>query len=188
MPDKDAQLINDYLKGDEKSLEILIIKYLTLVYGFVFNYVKNEADASDIAQNVFLKMWKNLKKYNFQKGSFKSWILQIAKNTSLDFIKKKKTVPFSDFIKEDEKNPLLETLFDSEPLPDEKIEQMEVVSQLDSATKNLSEKDQMIISLRHEKDLSFQEIADVLNKPLNTVKSQYWRAVAKLKNNFKESF
>lgn len=56
MPDKDAQLIADYLKGDEKSLEILIIKYFSSVYGFVFYYVKNESDASDITQDVFVKM------------------------------------------------------------------------------------------------------------------------------------
>jgi RNA polymerase sigma-70 factor (ECF subfamily) len=168
MLDKDAQLIADYLKGDEKSLEILIVKYLRQVYGLVFYYVKNEADASDITQDIFLKMWKNL-------------LSVIAKNTALDFLKKKKTIPFAEFINENEENVLVETLADIKPLPDDEVEQMEVAQELHSASSQLSEKYQQVVALHSEQNLTFQEIADLLGEPINTVKSRYRRAIAMLK-------
>lgn len=186
MLDKDAQLIADYLKGDEKSLEILIVKYLRQVYGLVFHYVKNEADASDITQDVFLKMWKNLKKFK-QNESFVNWLSVIAKNTTLDFLKKKKTIPFAEFINENEENVLVETLVDIKPLPDEEAGQMEVAQKLYSASSQLSEKYQQVVVLRHEQDLSFKEIADLLGESINTVKSRYRRAIAILKETLEDS-
>jgi RNA polymerase sigma-70 factor (ECF subfamily) len=180
MLDKDAQLIADYLKGDEKSLEILIVKYLRQVYGLVFYYVKNEADASDVTQDIFLKMWKNLKKFK-QNESFVNWLSVIAKNTALDFLKKKKTIPFAEFINENEENVLVETLADIKPLPDDEVEQMEVAQELHSASSQLSEKYQQVVALHSEQNLTFQEIADLLGEPINTVKSRYRRAIAMLK-------
>lgn len=85
----DQQLIAAYLKGDEKSLEILIKRYLNPIYGFAYRYVKDQQNAEDITQETFLKVWKNIKKYDKNK-SFKAWIYTIAKNTVLDFIKKEK--------------------------------------------------------------------------------------------------
>ncbi len=110
MPQDDRQLIYDYLKkGDEKSLEILIQRYLKPVYGFAYRYVGNVQEAEDIAQEVFVKVWKNLKKpalslskgFDPKKGNFKAWIFTIAKNTAFDFLKKKKSLQFSDLQKEE---------------------------------------------------------------------------------------
>jgi len=186
MLDKDAQLIADYLKGDEKSLEVLIVKYLRQVYGLVFYYVKNEADASDITQDIFLKMWKNLKKFK-QNESFANWLSVIAKNTALDFLKKKKTIPFAEFVNENEENVLVETLADIKPLPDDEAEKREVAKELYSASSQLSGKYQQVVVLRHEQDLSFQEIADLLGESINTVKSRYRRAMAILRETLGDS-
>ena len=84
----DKKLIQQYLKGDEKSLEILVVKYLKLIYSFVYKNVGNPAEAEDITQEVFIKVWKNMKKFD-QNKSFRPWIFQIAKNTSIDFLRKK---------------------------------------------------------------------------------------------------
>ena len=86
----DEQLINNYLKGDEKSLEILIHRYLKPIYNFVYRYVNNKQEAEDVTQEVFVKTWRNLKKFKRNK-SFKTWIFSIAKNTAIDSFKKKKT-------------------------------------------------------------------------------------------------
>ena len=58
---KDQDLIKQYLKGDKKALETLISRYLNQVYGFIFYLTKNSQDAEDIAQETFVKVWKNLK-------------------------------------------------------------------------------------------------------------------------------
>jgi len=92
----DKKIIENYLKGDEKYLEILIQKYLKPIYGFVFKYVGNADEAEDITQAVFIKVWKNIKKYDKNK-SFKTWIFSIAKNTCIDYLRKKKAIPLSNF-------------------------------------------------------------------------------------------
>ncbi|HNW96438.1 MAG TPA: sigma-70 family RNA polymerase sigma factor [Candidatus Paceibacterota bacterium] len=180
MLDKDAQLIADYLKGDDKALEILIVKYLRQVYGLVFYYVKNESDASDLTQDVFLKMWKNLKKFK-KDEIFLNWLSVIAKNTALDFIKKKKTIPFSEFMNENEENVLVETLADIKPTPDDEVAQAEITRELYAASGKLPEKYQQVVSLHYEQNLTFQEIADLLGESINTVKSRYRRAIAMLR-------
>ncbi len=89
----DEQLIKNYLIGDNKALELLIKRYLTPIYNFVLRYVKNTSEAEDVTQEVFVKVWKNLKKFN-DNYKFKSWLYTIAKNTSLDYLKKKKKNEF----------------------------------------------------------------------------------------------
>ena len=87
----DEQLVAQYLKGDEKSLELLIQKYLNPIYSFVLQYTKERDEAEDLTQEVFVKVWKNINKFKSE-YKFKTWLFTIAKNTSLDFLKKKKVV------------------------------------------------------------------------------------------------
>jgi RNA polymerase sigma-70 factor (ECF subfamily) len=164
------------LKGDEESLELLIKKYLKPVYGFAFRYAKNPADADDITQEVFIKVWRNTKKFDRQKN-FKTWLFTITKNTAIDLLKKKKTVPFSAF--EDEKgyNFIADNLASQSLSPMEAAEKKETAGFVSAALRQLSSSYQKIISLRHDNDLSFQEIADFLGEPINTVKSRYRRAI-----------
>ena len=88
MPKKEEQLVRDYLKGDENSLEILIGQYLKPIYSFIYRYVGNASEAEDITQEVFVRVWKNLKKFD-QNKKFKTWIFGIAKNASIDWLRKK---------------------------------------------------------------------------------------------------
>ena len=87
--ESDKQLIINYLKGDEKSLELLIQSYLKPIYSFVYRCTGNTQDAEDVTQEVFVKVWRNLKKFD-QRKSFKTWIFAIAKNTAFDHLKKRK--------------------------------------------------------------------------------------------------
>ena len=96
MNNEEQKLIADYFSGDTKSLDLLIAKYLDVVYRLVFCYVKNAADADDLTQEVFVKVWRHLKSFETGK-SFKNWVLAIAKNTALDFLKKKKDLPLAAF-------------------------------------------------------------------------------------------
>lgn len=160
---------------DEKSLEILIKQYLKPIYNFVYRYAGNAQDAEDITQDVFVKVWRNLKKFDRQK-SFKAWIFTIAKNTSIDFLKKKKTIPLSSF----------DTLIDPSPLPYEILEQKGMGEMLSRAINKLSPKYRTVLSLSYNKHLTFREIAESLNEPLNTVKSRYRRALIILKKFLQE--
>ena len=86
METRDAQLVADYLNGDEQSLHLLIERYLKPVYRFVHSYVGSDLDAEDISQEVFVRAWRNLKKFD-QEKSFKTWIFAIAKHASIDVLK-----------------------------------------------------------------------------------------------------
>lgn len=179
-------LIEKYLStGDEKSLEILIRRYLKPIYNFVFRYIGNQSEAEDITQETFIKIWRNLKKFD-QKKSFKTWIFHIAKNTAIDFLRKKKIIPFSEFENEKGENALTETLIDYRPFPDKLLERADMAKTLNDAINKLSVPYRMVLFLRYNDHFNFREIAEALGEPLNTVKSRHRRALFQLKNLLKK--
>lgn len=176
----DSELIENYLKGDEQALEILFSRYLKPVYSFVLKVAGNAEEAEDITQNAFIKAWKNLKKFNKGK-KFKPWIFQIAKNTSLDYLRKKKAIAMSEFENEEGDNILLQTLADPDPLPSEIFDRSNLAVEAGAVIKELPLKDRLILNLYFDNDFTFQEIADLTSEPLNTVKSRQRRALGKLR-------
>lgn len=176
----DKQLIVDCLKGDEESLELLIQSYLKPIYSFVYRYTGSTQDTEDITQEVFVKVWRNLKKFDQQK-SFKTWIFAIAKNTAFDHLKKKKVIPFSYFENEKGENIITETLADPSPLPDELLERAGVAQILTSAMEKLSPQYRMVLFLRYNDHFTFREIGESLGEPLHTIKSRHRRALIQLK-------
>ncbi|HOS88321.1 MAG TPA: sigma-70 family RNA polymerase sigma factor [Candidatus Paceibacterota bacterium] len=172
----DEQLVIKYLQGEKQALEILVARYMKPVYSLAYSYVNNSADAEDITQEVFVKFWKNIHKFD-QKRKFKPWIFEIAKNTAIDFTRKKKTIPFSHFNNEEGDNMLIETLRDKAPLPLDIYERKDTSNQLFSAIKKLSVKYQEVISLRIKEEMTFEEIANLLGESVNTIKSRYRRGI-----------
>lgn len=186
MNKSDQELISICLNGDSESLEILIRSYLKPIYSFVYRYVGNSQDAEDITQEVFVKVWRNLKKFD-QNKSFKTWVFAIAKNTAIDFLKKKKTIPFSEFENEEGGNLITDTLADPSPLPQELLEKASMAQMLNLAMEKLSPKYRMVLFLRYNDHFNFREIAESLGEPLNTIKSRHRRALVILKKLLSES-
>lgn len=174
----DAQLISEYISGNETSFEILVKRYLKPVYNTVYSYAENQAEAEDIAQEVFVKIWKNIRKFNPEK-SFKSWIFAIAKNTALDALKKKRAIPFSMFDTVDG-NLITDTIADKSPLALEIAEYNENEAIIAESVMKLPIKYRKIVNLRL-KDLTFRSIAGIMGESINTVKSKYLRAIKLLK-------
>lgn len=168
----DEQLVIDYLKGNTESLEILIKRYLKPIFSFTYRRVGNSQEAEDITQDVFVKVWRNLKKFD-RNRSFKTWIFTIAKNTSIDWLKKKKAIPFSNFENEKGENSLINKLAYfilpvKEPL-------------LGMAMEKLPSKYRTTLSLRYNDQFTFQEIAETLGESINTVKSKHRRGISLLR-------
>ncbi len=186
MPKKnDEQLIINYLKGDEKSLEVLIRRYLKPIYSFVYRYIGGSYEAEDITQEVFVRVWRNIKKFDKQK-SFKTWIFSIAKNASIDFLKKKKSIPFSEFENREGQNPVIDKLADSSPLPSELFEKKDIVRVITSAIEKISPKYRMVLFLRYNDHFTFREIAETLGESINTVKTRHRRGIAIMKKLLRE--
>lgn len=177
----DEQLIQKYIDGDETALRVLFERYLKPVYNFVYHYIDNQGDVEDITQDVFVSAWKNLKKFD-QTKKFKTWIFVIAKNTSLNWLKKKRPALFSEFENDMGENILIDSFRDPAPLPDELFSQKQSAEKLAFTAEKLSFDYQTILSLRYNDQFTFQEIADFLGESLNTIKSRHRRALIKLRN------
>ncbi|MCX6736559.1 MAG: sigma-70 family RNA polymerase sigma factor [Candidatus Parcubacteria bacterium] len=176
---EDKQLIKNYLAGDKEALEILIDRYLKSVYNFVFRLCSNPQEASDITQETFIKAWKHLKKYN-RKLNFKTWLFAIARNTTIDHLRKKKNIVFSD-LENAEGDSFLDSIPSQELLPDALFEKKELNKLLNKALDQLSYNYKTVVLWHLSEGMTFEEISQILKKSVNTVKSQYRRALAILK-------
>lgn len=186
MPEyNDEQLIENYLQGDEQSFKILLVRHLKPVYNFIWRYIGDDSTAEDVVQEVFLRVWKNLKKFN-RKKSFKTWLYRIAKNAALDWLKKKKAIPLSRFENTEGDNVVLDSLVDDSPLPDELLARQDLVKALSTALDKLTYKHREVLLLYYQNQLTLGEIAEVLAEPMDTVKSRHRRALIALRVHLKE--
>ena len=178
----DEQLVVEYFSDMPEAFDQLVSRYLKLIYNFLYSMSKDREAADELTQETFLKVWKNLKKFQVDKN-FKVWIYAIARNVLIDWFRKKKNINFSqlDF---SEDNLFEETLIDTEPLPPELFERQEIVEELNGALTEISPDYRMIILLHDKEDLTFEEIAEITKKPMNTVKSQYRRGILALRKRF----
>ena len=176
MDQDDKQLIKDSLSGDSEAFRLLMTRHLPAVYSFTFRLTGDEGGASDITQETFVKVWKNLRKFK-DKYSFKTWLFAIARNAAVDWLRKKRSVPFSSLMDKESETSFEETLVDPAALPDELFERADLKEILGEALTRLSLEKKTIIILHISQGLSFSEIAEVVGRPMNTVKSQYHRAI-----------
>ena len=177
----DEQLVRRYLKEkDERALEDLVKRYLPLIYGFARNYTGSQDNASDIAQEVFVKAWRNLKRFD-QSKSFRTWLFTIAKRTAIDWLRKKDALPFSLVQEEGGDNDFADSLVDEAPSVFEQIALKETSRELATALARLPVDHAKVIDLHMNSDLNFRQIAEMLHEPLNTVKSRYRRGILLLK-------
>lgn len=179
MNSEDNKLIERFLGGDDAALNQLIKKYLKPAYNFLSYFTRDRIELDDLAQVTFIKAWRNLKKFD-QKRNFKTWIFAIAKNTAYDYFKKKKTLPFANFTDE-EGNNRLENISDGSILPDEILERKDLTLELEKKLTEIPEYYRIILTLHYKEDFSLQEIAEILDKPYNTIKSSHRRGLEKLK-------
>jgi len=182
----DADLVRSVLSGDEESFTLLLDRHVAGVYSFVYRYLGNADDANDITQETFVRSWKHIKKFDTSRN-FKTWIFAIARNASLDFIKKKKSVLFSK-IEEGEQSldAFLAPYVESPDLPSEVLARNDAKQQLEAALAKIPAGYRMVLSLRYREGLKFREIAEVLAEPIDTVKSKHRRGLALLRAAFGE--
>lgn len=173
----DEQLVGNFLKNrEEKALEELVRRYLPLIFGYAKRYTGNEGDASDIAQEVFVKVWKNVKSFD-QSKSFRTWIFTIAKRTAIDELRRQKAIQFSALQEEG----FEDLIVDESPSILDQIFLQQQSKELAVALTKLPANYNSVIKLYTSDGLNFREIAAKLKEPLNTVKSRYRRGLVLLK-------
>ncbi len=176
----DEKLIESYIKGESQALENLIKRYLTPVYNFILGYVKEVPVAEDVTQEVFVKVWKNLKKFK-PEYKFKSWLYEIAKNTCLDYLKKNKALTFSELDNFND-NSYSECLLDEKSISPLEIASLSGDAGLvNSAMEKLPEKYKTTLNMRYQQGLKFREIAEIMQESIDTIKTRHRRALIYLR-------
>lgn len=159
--------IFDKLKDEKKEFEKLYEQYGNLVYKIAFSIVKNREQSEDIKQIVFLKIWK-IEKDKVPARNEASWLYSITKNETLNYIKKQKdTISLDDIYYITVEDKELNKIIDKESYN-------KILDRLES-------KEQEIISLKILGNLSFQEIAQMLDEPVGTIKWKYYKSIHTLK-------
>ena len=177
----DEELAEACKNKNEFAFQELMRRYMRPIVNFSRQYAKAVEDAEDIAQDTFLKVWKHIGRY--AKGrQFRPWLYAIARNTALDFIKKKKAAVFSDL--DDEANDLqfADTLEDTEPSPAELSGRAAMAGELAEAMLDIHPDHRAILILHYRENMTFDQIAVIVGRPMNTVKSWHRRALLRLKD------
>jgi RNA polymerase sigma-70 factor, ECF subfamily len=178
----DEEIIALYRNGQIESFKKLIDRYTPLLYNFIAR-LTDWNNTPDIVQEVFIKAWKNIERFDERKASFKTWVFTIARNSATDYLRKKKSILFSDLEERGdlESDSFGERIPDEEMLPDEAIKKLEDKEFLNRILNKLPIYYREVLILYYQEEMTFGEIAKVLGKPLNTVKSQHRRAIGELR-------
>ena len=164
-------LIRNSLNGDLKSFEVLIDEYQDQIFRLILGIVKNHATSQEITQDVFIKSWNHIHKYDFE-YKFKSWLYKIAVNESLNTLKK--TRVFEEY---DENIHVIESDIDE-------IDTLKL-NKLNLAIAKLSQDQRIIIQLKHFENFTYKEISQILDLSEKTVKSRLYSARMVLRNHVK---
>lgn len=177
----EQHLIERAQDGDDVAFDELVARHLPSVYRFAARFTGRPELAEDAAQEAFVKAWKKIRTFDASRP-FAPWLLQIARNAATDLLRKEKhAIPFA--VVEPEDGPgFAETEHDMEPSALELFAQSESADQVRTALSQLSPREQTLMALRYDDELSFEEIGTVLGMPAATVRSIHRRALAKLRD------
>lgn len=177
----DSELIERYLQDrDEASLRLLFGRHLAAVHGFLLRFVGSAPDAEDLSQETLIKAWRQLGRFRLE-GSFRAWLIGIARHAALDWLRKRRDRPLSAFEDDEGVNLLAERLEDETDLPDIVVDSGLAAAELQALLGRLSSAGREVVVLRHQNELTFDEIGRLLKEPLNTVKSRYRRSLLALR-------
>ncbi len=174
--EEDIEAIKKCLSGDNTGFNYLQKKYKSIVISLVRRMVKNEEDVEDITQETFIKAYNALSSFQFG-YSFSAWLYRIASNNCIDFLRKKRFQVISLNVKSHDSDDEEEMeIIDDSFMPDIKVLNDEKKRTLNDAFEKLPPNYKLILKLRHEEDLEYNEIAERLNIPIGTVKAHLFRA------------
>jgi RNA polymerase sigma-70 factor (ECF subfamily) len=170
---EDLNLIKSILKGNVDSFSILVNKYEMMVLKFVYNIVRDRGAAEDITQEVFITVYNKLYMYNSE-YKFSNWLLQISRNKSIDFIRKYKKA-YEENIED------IKELSTKEISPEQSAEYKETKSEIIKFINELTEIDRQILVLKYKQELTFTDLAQVLDMNESAIKRRYYRMREKFK-------
>jgi RNA polymerase sigma-70 factor (ECF subfamily) len=185
--DPDAALMLRVKRGDRAAFAELVEKYKQPVMNFVFRSLRDEIEAEDLAQNVFLQVYKSRARYK-QTAKFSTWLFTIARNLCLNEIRRRSRHPAESIEEahaEHEDLPRQQYEDKSQIAPPEKLLHGELAQKIEEALAGLPENQRTAILLCRQDELSYEEIAEILDCSLSATKSLIHRGRETLKQKLK---
>ncbi len=162
----DSYLVEIYIQGDEKALELLIRKHQKRVFNFIFSKVRNREIANDLFQDVFIKVINTLKMGQYtEEGKFLPWVMRISHNLIIDYFRKAKRIPV--FTNTDDFDIFL-VVKDEELNIENKMIKEQIDSDVMKLLEELPDDQKDVLKMRIFQDMSFKEIADTTGVSINT--------------------
>ncbi|HSY09461.1 MAG TPA: sigma-70 family RNA polymerase sigma factor [Candidatus Dormibacteraeota bacterium] len=186
-PDPDAVLMLRVKRGDRVAYAGLVDKYKQPVMNFIYRSLLDETEAEDLAQNVFLQVYKSRSRYK-QTAKFSTWLFTIARNLCLNEIRRRSRHPAESLEEthaENEDQPQRQYEDKKVFLPTENVLHGELAGKIEEALAELPENQRTAILLCRQEELSYEEIAEVLDCSLSATKSLIHRGRETLKEKLK---
>ena len=180
----DASLIQDYIKGNERALETLVLRHKLKIYNFIYSKVFDRDTAEDIFQETFIKVIKTLKRgvYN-EEGKFLPWVMRIAHNLVIDYFRKSNRIPTFD---NNDEYDIFQLIGDGNPTVENTMINEQVVEDLQKLIVELPDDQKAVLTMRLYKDMSFKEIAESTGVSINTALGRMRYAIINLRKMIEE--
>jgi RNA polymerase sigma-70 factor (ECF subfamily) len=180
-----ALLVRRCVAGDAAAWEDIVQRYHRRIYNICYRFAGSSADAQDLTQEVFIKMYRTLHTYDSARGAFMTWVTSITRNLLVDHFRKTKQDRLTDSLdstSSEHKNALSlsEQMQDNSAPPDARVQSREARETVHYALQKLSPELREAVILRDLQDLDYREIATVLKVPEGTVKSRINRGRVEL--------
>jgi RNA polymerase sigma-70 factor (ECF subfamily) len=167
--DRDPQVLRAVARaqaGDQEAIRFLYLRYKNHVYGYVLSFVRDEHEAEDVTQHVFMKLMRVIGKYEAREVPFTSWILRVARNVAVDHLRQRRPIPTEDAL---EPNTRRDDL------------RHEQIRALEAALGTLPDDQRGVVMLRHLVGLSPGEIAERMGRSEASVHGLHHRGRAALR-------
>ena len=162
----DAQLISNYILGEEVALSVLINRHQASLYGFIFSKIQDRDATEDVFQDTFIKVIRTLKRGNYnEQGKFLPWVMRIAHNLVIDYFRKNNRMPK---FKNKGDFDIFSVLSDESPNAENKIVENQIADHVRILLEELPEDQKIVIKMRIYQDMSFKEISENTGVSINT--------------------
>ena len=162
----DAQLVSNYILGEELALSVLINRHQARLYGFIFSKIQDRDATEDVFQDTFIKVIRTLKRGNYnEQGKFLPWVMRIAHNLVIDYFRKNNRMPK---FKNKGDFDIFSVLSDESPNAENKIVENQIADHVRILLEELPENQKTVIKMRIYQDMSFKEISENTGVSINT--------------------
>lgn len=180
------ELMARIAEGDEDAFEILVNRHQTSILNLIYRFIGDRTQAKDLAQEVFLRVWQAAKSYE-PRAKFTTWIYRITANLCVNELKSARRKKWFSFHRSDggSENAIEESLSDDLPSPEDVLLARERSRQISEALQSLPDKQRMALVMKRYDDLSYNEIAQILDCSVSAVESLIVRAKRTLQERLK---